>query len=165
MYYYLAYFLLFCILGSFFEETLKAFFLPNLKSGILKGPFVPVYGVGILIILLFGKLVYEKMEGSKLKRYVIIFFGVTIFLTLLEWSSGMLIETLFDKVMWNYDDIPFHFGHYISLPTSIGWGLGACLFLRYVKSLTDKVIKKIPKILTYLVLSIFLFDILYTFLF
>ena len=149
MYYYLANFLLFCIFGSLFEESLKLLFLPHLKSGILTGPFVPVYGFGILLILGVGKYIYEKMEASKWKRYVVIFLTVTFSLTLLEWLGGVLIEFLFHKVMWSYKNVPLHIGHYIAVPVSIGWGLGACIFLKFVKPWTDKFLKKIPRCMVY----------------
>lgn len=163
MYYYLANFLLFCIGGSLFEETLKHTFLPRLKSGILKGPFVPIYGIGILIILLVGKWIYEKMDANKKTRYLVIFITVSFLLTFLEWSGGMLIELFFHKVMWNYEEIPLHIGHYIAIPISLCWGLGACIFLRWIKPWTNRCIKKIPKQLVYVVFFLFLLDIVYTF--
>ena len=161
MYYYLANFLLFCIVGSIFEETIKLLWIPHLQSGILNGPFV--YGFGIVIILFIGKWVEKKIKGSKIKRYLVIFLIVTFLLTGLEWLGGMLIECIFHKVMWSYQDVPLHIGHYIAVPISIGWGIGSCIFLLWIKPWTDKLIKKIPRIWVYLVFFLFLFDVFNTF--
>ncbi len=163
MYYYLTNFLFFSMVGSFFEQGMKFFFFKEMKSGILTGPFVPIYGVGIVIILLVWKQILKKMKTKKWIQYLTLFLILTVLLTLLELVSGILIETLFHKTMWNYKKIPFHFGKYIALPISLGWGISACLFLRFIKPLTDSLLKKIPRQLVYFVFFCFLFDYFYTF--
>ena len=67
MYYYLANFLLFCIVGSIFEETIKLLWIPHLQSGILNGPFVPVYGFGIVIILFIGNWVERHFSFNRIR--------------------------------------------------------------------------------------------------
>lgn len=163
MYYYLANFLLFSIVGSLFEETMKFLFFPKMKSGILTGPFVPVYGFGIVIIILVSTWIFKKWKVKEWKQYFVIFLVITVLLTALEWLGGTLIEFLFHKKMWSYKEIPLHFGPYIALPISLCWGLGGCLFLKFIKSHTDLFIKKIPRTVTYFVFLLFLFDNLYTF--
>ena len=61
--YYINYFFIFAIIGHLIE-TIGT---PGFKSGILYGWWTPVYGFGIVIILLIGKFL-DKNEGFVLLR-------------------------------------------------------------------------------------------------
>ena len=56
----------------------------------------------------------------------------------------------------------FNFGHYISLEISLIWGVMSLVIIYVVKPVLDKLIKKIPSIVTYLVLGIFIIDFIIT---
>ena len=49
MYYYLNYFFLFSIFGHFIE----GFFYSDGDSGILNGYWTPIYGLGVIVIIIF----------------------------------------------------------------------------------------------------------------
>ena len=82
--YYIKYFFITSILGFIIETII------NGKSGILYGPYTPVYGIGCIIIL----LIYEKNKKRNIKKttkIIITIITSTILLTLAELIGGLLI--------------------------------------------------------------------------
>ena len=121
--YYINSFLIYSIIGFLLETTLKTFFIKGMNNGILYGPWIPVYGIG-----------------------------------------GILIEKIFGKVFWDYSDMKFSMGHYISLEMALVWGVMSLVVTYVIKPFIDKIIKKIPSIITYLVFITFIMDVVFTFL-
>ena len=61
--YYINYFFIFAIIGHFIETV----FVPNFTSGILYGWWTPVYGFGVILILLIGKVIDRfNLKGKKI---------------------------------------------------------------------------------------------------
>lgn len=140
------------------ETTLKTFFFHSMNNGIMYGPWVPVYGLGAVIIMLVSTAVYKKVSKSRFFQNVIIFFVVSILLTVLEFIGGTLIEIFFHEVFWDYSKLKFNFGNYIALEISILWGICSLIFIYFIEPLLHKIIKKIPKRITVLVFIIFFVD-------
>ena len=71
--FYINCFLLYSILG-YLLETLAAFITKsNFKSGILFGPWTPVYGLGAVLIILISRyflLIYICHDGKRLLLYL-----------------------------------------------------------------------------------------------
>ncbi len=166
MFYYLNTFLIYSMFGFLIETTLKTFFFHSMNNGILMGPWIPVYGFGVMIIVFITRYVFRHSTRKvpKWLKLFIIFMTVFVVLTILEFIGGIIIEKLFHKVFWDYTNFKFHFGHYISLEMSALWGVLSIIFLYLVKPWMDKIIKKIPKWLTILVFIIFMIDVFITFL-
>ena len=82
-------------------------------------------------------------------------------LSLLEWIGGILIEKIFDKVFWSYYDLKFNIGHYIAIEISLCWGLASLLIIKILK-LTDKIVKKIPRLISWLLIILFFIDFTFT---
>ena len=81
-------------------------------------------------------------------------------MTLIEFSAGNLIEKLFHVVYWDYTNLYFNYGHYIALEVSLLWGLFAT-FTNYVLAPhLNKLAKKIPKVVTYILIIFFIIDLL-----
>ena len=158
--YYLNTFLLYSILG-FLLETVRSF-LVNSKftSGILYGPWTPIYGIGIVIVILISNYLFAHLHLSRWVETFITFVIITLILTLLEWIGGILIEKIFHTVFWDYSKEAFSIGKYISLSKSLMWGVGSIIFIYVLKPLLEGVIKHIPIpvtiILTLLMLSYFI---------
>lgn len=162
MKYYLNTFIIYSILGFIMETTLKYLFFPKLNNGFLHGPWVPIYGLGCCLIIAIMRFVFNRIKVSRPIKIFILFMISSIVLTTLEFIGGNLIEILTGKVFWNYEDLKFNFGHYISLEISIIWGVMSLVITYLIKPILDKLIKKIPSIVTYLVLFIFLIDLVIT---
>ena len=162
MKYYMNVFIVYSVLGYLLETTLKTFFIPNMNNGFLYGPWIPVYGFGCCLIIVVMRLVFNRIKVSRWLKIVLTFLLSAFVLTLLEFIGGNLIELLTGKVFWSYSDMKFNFGHYISLEISLIWGVMSLVIIYVVKPVLDKLIKKIPSIVTYLVLGIFIIDFVIT---
>ena len=164
MYYYLNIFFINSFLGFLLETGLKTFLFHGMNNGILFGPWIPVYGLGAVIITFVSHKIFRKLSISKLWKTVLLFITVFFLLSLLEWLGGILIEKLFHKVFWDYSDQKFHLGPYISLGMSLIWSFASLLFVYVILPLENKIIKKIPKGLSISLFVLISIDFLFTFL-
>lgn len=155
---YLNIFYFFSIVG-YILETL---FIKNYNSGILYFPWTPVYGIGILIAI-FIKNKIKKKSPKKLLEIFIHFVGCTFILSCLEFIGGHLIELIFNKVYWNYDSFKYNLGKYISLETALIWGISSTKTVYLIYPYLSKILKKVPKWWTIVLTTIFLIDIIVTF--
>ncbi len=160
MKYYINNLLLYAIFGFIFETILKYTVYPNINNGSLFGPWIPIYGFGVCIIIFISK----KIKLTKTFKLLLVFFISMFILTILEFIGGNLLELITNKVYWDYSHLKYHFGKYIALEISLIWGLLSIIVNYLIKPLTDKLIKKIPSTLTYLVFSIFILDFTVSFL-
>lgn len=163
MKYYLNCFLFYSIFGYLLETTLKTFVFKGMNNGIMFGPWIPVYGLGCCIIIFIMRFVFNRVKVNRIVKIFLLFFISMIILTLLELLGGVLIEAISGKVFWDYSDLKFNFGHYIALEISLVWGIMSLVVTYFIKPFMDKIIKKIPDYLTYLVFSLFIIDLVYTF--
>ncbi len=153
--YYLNVFLLYAVIGHLFESVIYLFC--EGESGILYGPWTPVYGIGVALLYLF----FYFMKKKKWTRNQILvgeFFIGFFLLSFLEWVGGHLLAYFFDTVFWNYEGLPFHVGKYISLETAFVWGILSSCCIAFLKDPLDKILKKIPKFVTFVFLFFFLLD-------
>lgn len=144
------------------ETLLKTFVFHGMNNGILFGPWIPIYGLGAVIIVFITDYIFKE---TKYKRWTKIFLTAIIsvvVLTIMEWIAGNLIEVLTGKIFWDYSRLKFNFGHYIALEISLVWFIFIFIFMYVIRPLIDKFIKKIPNRLVVLVLIAFIIDIVVT---
>ena len=142
---------------------MKTFFFHSMNNGILYGPWIPVYGFGVVIILFIFSII-SKTKQSTFWKCFSAFFLIIITVTVLEEVGGILIEAVFHKKFWNYKNLPLHLGPYISLEMSFLWGILSLLYQRYVRPGLDLFIKKIPKFITIGILILQIVDAIFTWL-
>lgn len=132
------------------------------ESGILFFPWTPIYGIGVVIVV----LCYQKIKKFKnsIFQYFLVFLVGFILLSILELLGGILIEKIFHTVFWSYDQFQFHIGHYVAPIISLFWGI-ASVFVILLLPYTDKIIKKIPRSITWLFIILMFSDIIMTVLF
>ena len=161
--YYLNTFLIYSILGFMLETTRS--FLVNSKftSGILYGPWTPIYGFGIVLVILTYNYLFSHLHLPRWVETIITFLIITLVLTLLEWVGGILIEKVFHTVFWDYSKEPFSIGKYISLSKSLMWGVGSIIFIYVLKPLLETLIKRIPLPVTVILTLLMLSDLIFTF--
>lgn len=163
MFYYFNNFLLFAILGFCSENILHLIFHGSLTSNPFYGPWMPIYGFGVVIMIFLTRLIFNNLKVKKWLKIVLVFLSTTILLTGLEFLGGILCEFLFHKSFWDYTNMRFHFGKYISLEMSLVWGTASLIFLYLLKPLTDKFIEKIPKFVTIFLLFLVVLDAIVSF--
>ena len=109
------------IFGFIFESVVGIFRKTGFSSGILYGPWTPIYGIGVNIILLLSHYFFQNLYFVWWREVCIVFFAVMVSLTLIEWFGGILIEKVFHVVFWNYEEFEYHIGKYIALEVSFLW--------------------------------------------
>lgn len=159
--YYINNFLLFSIFGHLLESIIYLFLNNNGYSGILYGPWTPVYGFGIILIIIIYNLI-KKAKLTGIKKVISIFLISMILLTIIEFIGGISIEYFFHKKLWSYTNLKFHIGRYIALEISIIWGLCSILYIYLIKPITDKIIKRIPYYITICISVFFVIDLIVT---
>ena len=155
--YYLNYFIIFSILGHFLESL----FYASGDSGIFLSYWTPIYGIGTVIILLINKWI-NKFNISKVLKVLYLFLFSSIFLSTIEALGGYLIKWIFNVELWNYTNYRFNIGRYTALEMSLIWGLSSILLIYFIKPINDKIVKHIPKIFTYIIIGLFIIDIIIT---
>jgi len=115
-------FIFFSILGWMLEVTYRSLRDRQLISpGLLKGPYLPLYGTGALLLMVAGDL----LSGSNVLTKVFVYFVLT---TGLELASGFVAHHFFATSLWDYSDQRFNFRGHICLQFSIYWILLAFTF-------------------------------------
>lgn len=157
--YYINYFFLYSIIGHLIESIVYLFCKGH--SGILYGFWTPVYGIGIVIILLIDKLL-KRFKLNKFLYILILFLASSILLTISEFLGGVFIDRVFDMTLWNYESHKFNIGKYISLEMAVVWGVASLIFMFTLKPISDKIVKKIPRWLSWILIILMSIDFLIT---
>ena len=80
--YYINNFIFFSLFGHLLESTIYLFLNNNNYSGIMYGPWTPVYGLGVIIIIIIYNII-KKTKLTKFKKIILITIINIIFLTII----------------------------------------------------------------------------------
>lgn len=129
--------------------------------GFLLGPYCPVYGFGILSVL----LLVPDNSGSLINMY----FNIIVIVTIIEYITSFLLEKLFHMELWDYSNIPLNIEGRVDVFVSLFWGIGGLFLIKIVQPFIDfqvnKMLYEINKGFLLLLVIIFLVDVLLTLLF
>lgn len=117
------------------------------NRGFLNGALCPIYGFGVLIVLIILHPLRENL--------LILYVGSVILTSLLELITGFLMEKLFHQRWWDYTDEPFNIGGYICLKFSLLWGLACVLIVDVIHPLIMHMMVLIPNKLSAPALVVF----------
>lgn len=121
----IAFFFIYCFLGWIWETCYVSLRVKHfVNRGFLHGPMIPIYGFGAMAILIFTIPVKNNL--------VLVFIFGMIGASLLELVTGCVMEAIFHVRYWDYSHIPTNVRGYISLPTSLVWGLFSVLMIKYI---------------------------------
>ena len=129
------------IIGSilgFILETIVAFVQNGhyvTRQGLLFGPFIQVYGFGLVIYYL---IVPHAKTNTQ------IFFTSFILGGVVEYLFSYFQEKYFGTVSWDYSDLLFNINGRTSLLHCIYWGIGGLAFMKLIYphiSSLDKIYK------------------------
>ncbi len=156
--YYINCFFVYSILGYFMEMLFGVCIGANASSGVLYGPWTPIYGLASLIIILVSDKLFYNLHMNRIKETLIVLFIVTFLITFLEFLGGISIEYFFGFSFWDYTNRPYHLGKYVCLPFALLWGVLSLVFIYVLRPFIDKYIKKIPRVVTYIMIILFIVD-------
>ncbi len=163
--YYLNYFFVFSIFGYIYETIIYKLMHTKIDSGFLYGYWTPVYGIGVVLIIYISRKLFKKLKLNKILEVIILLIIMFFVLTFTEFIGGHILHFIFHKDFWNYTNHKYNLGKYIALDVSLIWIFGTLIFLYLIKPWMDKIIVKIPKSVTYILILLFLLDLTCTFMF
>ena len=106
------------------------------NRGFLNGPVCPIYGFGVLSVV----LVLEPVKDNLL----LLFFGSMVFTSLLEFLAGFAMERIFHDKWWDYSNNPFNIKGYICLEFSVMWGIACVLVVDIIHPIIMKLVNAVP---------------------
>ena len=122
---WLFFFFFYSFFGWCFESTYVSLHEKRfVNRGFIRGPFLPLYGTGALMML----IVSMPFQDNLILTYVAGCVGATV----LEYITGVLMETLFKVRYWDYSHKKFNFQGQICLESSLAWGLLTILMTRMI---------------------------------
>ena len=130
-------FYIYCFIGWIWESCYVS--LKNHKwvnRGFLKGPLLPIYGSGAMVVLISTLTVKRNL--------VLVFIIGMIFATILEYITGVVMDKLFHVRYWDYTKEPFNINGYICLISSLTWGVFSVLLVRFVNPNIESLVTIIP---------------------
>jgi len=86
-----------------------------INPGFLFGPFVPVYGIGALFIIMIQNYISTLHIAGQFLIYVIV-------LSIIEFFTGEFFEQIFNLKLWDYSDTKLNLKGKVSLVFSLAWG-------------------------------------------
>ena len=129
------------------------------NPGLLKGPFLPIYGSFALIVILTNEIWPHTSWGLAFVLFVFLS-------TVIEYLADTLLERFFNLQLWDYHDTPLNFKGRVALPFSLLWGGLGLVFNYYLHPHVELVFLQIPqasKILLAMIFTIyFVIDLVYS---
>lgn len=132
-------FYFYCFLGWCVEATyvsLKEKPPHWINRGFIRGPFLPLYGSGAIMML----VVSAPFQHNIWLTYVAGCLGATV----LEYITGVAMEVLFKVRYWDYSNQPFNFQGHICLGTTLAWGFLTILMTRVIHKPVEGLLYMIP---------------------
>lgn len=142
MYHYTAvqwlfFFFFYCFFGWCFESAYVSICERKfVNRGFIRGPFLPLYGSGAIMMLLVSAPVRDNL--------LLVFLAGCIGATALEYVTGVVMEALFKVRYWDYSHKRFNFQGQICLSSTLCWGALTVLMSRYLHPAVERLAFLIP---------------------
>lgn len=140
-------FVIYSFFGWIFEVayayTHRGYFV---NRGFLFGPFCPIYGSGVILIL-------WSVDSFK-DNIILLFIASTVLTSVIEYVTSYVLEKLFNSKWWDYTEDPFNINGRICLPFSLMWGAACVLIIKIVQPIFEFLIEFIPNSVLFYSLSI-----------
>ncbi len=143
---WLSFFYFYCIFGWCFESmyvSLKTRHLTN--RGFLKGPWLPLYGSGAILVL-WLTLPFQETP-------VLVYLTGALGATVLEYVTGEAMVRLFKVRYWDYSDQKLQYRGHICLSSSVAWGFLSLLMVygvhKPVEQLIFRIHEEVVSVLTF----------------
>lgn len=134
---YITFFFIYSFLGWVFESVYVSIKSGRwINRGFLKGPVLPIYGSGAVMML----VVSEPFSDNLILTYLAGVVGAT----LLELISGMAIEAIFKVRYWDYSYQKINYKGYICLSSSIAWGFFTIGMTRWLHPAVILLVSMVP---------------------
>ena len=157
--YYVLLFFILAFAGWLWEVVLYLFTEHSIiNRGVYRGPYLPIYGAGGLLLCLF-------LHSLK-KHPVIVFLISMVICSLLEYLTSFFLEIRWGIRWWDYSGHFLNLQGRICLMGAIAFGLGGsllvCFFLPRYEKLYDRISAKWKTAAVLILLAVFVVDAAYS---
>lgn len=130
-FYYLAILFLVTSVFGYFMEVIGTSYVCNEFSdrGFLNLPLLPIYGFGSVILV---SLTYTR-RFTHLQAFMVSCLVCSVF----EYVTGYVMDHSLNLELWSYDNYNLNL-NYISYWSSIGFGIGGMIVIKYVYPFIEK---------------------------
>lgn len=152
LYHIINWFWIFSLMGWIWESSFVS--VKNRKPvnrGFVSGPVLTIYGCGAVSVYLLLKPVDYSFPA--------LFFGGVVVATVLEYVTGVLMETIFHANWWDYSNKKFNYQGKICLGSSLGWGFFTLLLFYVLHPFVNWLVGLYPR--QYGEIAIFLVTMIY----
>ncbi len=150
---YFIIFLIYATVGYIYEVIAMSIINKklSLSRGYLIGPYLPVYGLGCLMITLF----ITKYASDRITVFLL---GM-IYCCTLEYLTSYILEKIYGLRWWDYSDKKYNLNGRINLVTGIKFGISSIFIIEVFNPLIYKILGIIPESIL-VIISIFLASII-----
>lgn len=134
-------FYIYCFLGWVFESTVVSVQQRRpVNRGFLRGPMLPIYGFGAVILLHIAL----PLRGHPLAIFLVGMAAATAF----EYVVGVIMESLFKVRYWDYSTHRFQFQGRICLQSSLTWGVMALILPYVIHRPVERLLMQLSPVMT-----------------
>ena len=153
------FFFFFSFIGWFWEVI---FYMVNegrfINRGTLLGPWLPIYGVAGIIIVVFLRGLRKKPE--------MMFISTVVVCGAVEYMTSWILEKCFGLKWWDYEGYFMNLNGRICLEGLMVFGLAGVLMTYFLAPFVDNLFRKIPdkakRIIGVILIVVFVADIIYS---
>ena len=128
------------------------------NRGVLHGPWLPIYGVGSLLVLILLKRFREKP--------VLQFTLTVVVCGIVEYGTAWFLETKYGQKWWDYSGYFMNIDGRICAEGLLVFGLGGLAIVYLIAPLLDNFLKKVNRkallLAAIMLISLFSFDQIYS---
>lgn len=147
VFFFFAYSMMGWVWESCYESVLNR---KILNRGFLLGPYIPLYGFGGLVSILFLQQFQAPLISMEtLTVYLIGSVGATI----LEYVTSYVLEKTLKARWWDYSNYPLNLNGRICLIATLFWGIVAIAAVDFLNPFLLKVMNRIPHDLLLILLT------------
>ena len=106
------------------------------NRGFINSPVCPIYGFSAVLFAVFLPKLTE--------RPFFLFLGGMLLASLMEYATGMLMEKIFQRKLWDYSEIKYNLSGYICMRYCLLWGVLALVSMLFLNPLLCGILKEIP---------------------
>lgn len=128
MYIELCYMFLLFVIYSFAGYLVEVFSVSITQKkiifsrGYLIGPYLPIFGVGSMIVTLF----FKKYQNDILALFIM----TVVFCCIIEYFTSLILEKLFNLRWWDYSKNKFNLNGRICLEVGVLFGVGGIFIIK-----------------------------------
>lgn len=135
---WLFFFYFYCFVGWCFESSyVSACKRKLINRGFMRGPFLPLYGSGAIMMLVVSMPVRDNL--------FLVYIAGCLGATALEYITGVIMEALFKVRYWDYSNKKFNFQGHICLGSTVAWGFLTILMTEVVHKPIERFALGIPE--------------------